>query len=94
MGCPPSGKWAWLKWEETSVKSGRDSETCGRRPIHLGLGGQRSKPLLKGITGRGTVSEGLFIQGGRARSAAVLRLLAELMGGGASMGALVRPNTD
>ena len=34
-------------------------------PIHFGLGGQRSKPLLKGITGKGMVSARL-IQGGRA----------------------------
>ena len=80
-----------------SVKSGRDSESvvgATSTPIHLGLGGHRSEPLLKGITGNlGRVS-GAHTGRGACALCPVLRLLAELMGGGASMGALVRPNTD
>ena len=37
-----------------SVKNGIDSESvvgATSTPIHLGLGGHRSEPLLKGITG-------------------------------------------
>ena len=81
-----------LAGEEVSVKTRRVWSAQRRPPIHLGLGGQRSEPLLKGITGMGRVSG--LIHGGACALCAVLRLLAELMGGGASMGALVRPNTD
>ena len=80
-----------------SVKTGETRRVWSAQrqpPIHLGLGGHRSEPLLKGITGNlGRVS-GAHTGRGACALCPVLRLLAELMGGGASMGALVRPNTD
>ena len=66
-------------------------------PIHSASRGSKRRAIVEGYHERGYHGEEDKVYGiirGARAVCPVLRLLAELMGGGAWMGALVRPNTD